>query len=70
MSIEQTVTTKTAVDLAVSVTPDVVGNVLDTLISAGQSLNPAQGTIVAIVVAALVVIRMIWKKHKSTKREK
>ena len=71
MPVEQTITaTQTTVDLAVSATPDAVGNVLDTLISAGQSLNPAQGTIVAIVVATLIVVRMIWKKYKSTKGEK
>lgn len=62
--------TQTAVDVAAQATPeavDHVGSVLDTLISIGQHLNPAQGTTLAIVIAALVVVRMVWKKYKSKK---
>lgn len=60
-----------AADLAVQSTPaavDHVGSVLDTLISIGQNLNPAQGTTLAIVVAVLVVARMVWKKYKAPKK--
>lgn len=60
--------TQTAVDVASSVTPDHVGSTLDTLISLGQQLNPSQGTTLAIVIAALVVARMVWKKYKATKK--
>jgi lysozyme family protein len=63
--------TQTVVDAAQSVTPeavDHVGSVLDTLVSIGQTLNPAQGTTLAIIVAALVVVRMIWKKYKASKK--
>lgn len=61
-------TTQAAVDVATAVTPDHVGSALDTLISIGQTLNPAQGTTLAIIVAALVVVRMVWKKYKSSKK--
>lgn len=60
--------TQVAVDAAVQATPaavDHVGSVLDTLISIGQGLNPSQGTTLAIIVAVLVVVRMVWKKYKS-----
>ena len=62
--------TQVAVDAAVQATPaavDHVGSALDTLISIGQGLNPAQGTTLAIIVAVLVVVRMIWKKYKTKK---
>ena len=59
--------TQAAVDAAQAVTPDHVGSTLDTLISIGQHLNPAQGTTLAIIVAVLVVVRMVWKKYKSSK---
>lgn len=63
--------TQTAVDIAQSATPDAVdhvGSVLDTLVSIGQTLNPAQGTTLAIIVAVLVVVRMVWKKYKASKK--
>lgn len=63
--------TQATVEAVTAVTPDApdqVGGVLDTLISMGQALNPVQGTVLAIVVAALVVVRMIWKKYKSSKK--
>ena len=63
--------TQTVVDAASSATPaapDQVGGILDTLISVGQTLNPAQGTTLAIIVAALVVVRMVWKKYQASKK--
>ena len=54
-----------AASQATSAASDQVDSVLDTLISVGQTLNPAQGTTLAIVIAALVVVRMIWKKFKN-----
>ena len=60
--------TQAAVDAATQATPsapDQVGSVLDALISIGQTLNPAQGTTLAIIIAALVVVRMVWKKFKN-----
>lgn len=71
-AVDATVTvTQTAVDVAQSATPeavDHVGSVLDTLVSIGQTLNPAQGTTLAIIVAVLVVARMVWKKYKASKK--
>lgn len=61
-------TTQAAVDIAQSSTPDHVGSVLDTLISVGQHLNPAQGTTLAIIIAVLVVVRTVWKKYKASKK--
>lgn len=60
--------TQAAVDVAATATPDHVGSVLDTLVSIGQTLNPAQGTTLAIVVAVLVVVRMVWKKYQASKK--
>jgi biotin carboxyl carrier protein len=60
--------TQVAVDAAQAVTPDHVGSVLDTLVSIGQTLNPAQGTTLAIIVAVLVVVRMVWKKYQASKK--
>jgi len=63
--------TQTAVDAATTATPaapDQVGGILDTLISVGQSLNPSQGTTLAIIIAALVVVRMVWKKYQASKK--
>lgn len=71
-AVDATVTvTQTAVDVAQSATPeavDHVGSVLDTLVSIGQTLNPAQGTTLAIIVAVLVVARMVWKKYQASKK--
>ena len=66
-----TTVTQTAVDVAQSATPeavDHVGSILDTLVSIGQTLNPAQGTTLAIIVAVLVVARMAWKKYQASKK--
>jgi len=63
--------TQTAVDAATAATPaapDQFGGILDTLISVGQSLNPSQGTTLAIIIAALVVVRMVWKKYQASKK--
>lgn len=60
--------TQAAVDSAAAVTPDHIGSVLDTLVSIGQTLNPAQGTTLAIIVAVLVVARMVWKKYQASKK--
>lgn len=60
--------TQAAVDVAQSATADHVGSVLDTLVAVGQQLNPTQGTTLAIILAALVVVRMIWKKYQASKK--
>ena len=53
--------------LATQVTPDQVSDAIDTAIGIGQSLPHAEGTIVAIIIAVLVVARLIWKKVKAVK---
>lgn len=68
-AVELTATvTQTAVEVAATATPDNVGNALDTAIQIGNMLPHSQGSWIAIVLAALVVARLVWKKYKASKK--
>ena len=60
--------TQTVVDAAQAVTPDHVGDALDTAINIGNLLPHSQGSWIAIVLAGLVVARLVWKKYKSSQK--
>lgn len=55
------------VTTAADVTPDQVGSTLDTLINVGASIDPASGTVIALILAALVFVRQLWKFYKNKK---
>lgn len=72
-ALEATVTTaldvtQTAVSAAAAATPDQVGNALDAAIQIGNMLPHSEGSWVALALAALVVMRFMWKKYQASKK--
>ena len=59
--------TDVTVALAAQVTPDTVGNTLDTATQILNALPHADGTWVALALAVLVVARLVWSKLKAKK---
>ena len=57
-----------SVELAASVTPDQVGNFLDSAVQYGQAFSQSEGSWVAVGLAFLVALRLLWKKYKSSKK--
>lgn len=67
MPVENTVTVQ-SLDVPIAAPSDAVGMTLDSLIAALQQLDLQAGTWLAIGLAALLVVRMAWKKYKASKK--
>lgn len=67
MSVDQAVEITST---AVAATPDRLESVLDTALQVGNLLPHSQSSWIAIVLAALVLARLVWKKVQSRKAKK